>query len=88
MTAPLVERVGSAVIEALENIVDLDDSMAEIIGRAAINAMPSDYWAPVSREDIQEAIDMLGGFMGSIDAYRRVEALRARLTAALGEGEE
>jgi hypothetical protein len=37
----------------------------------------------VSREDIQEAIDLLGGFMGSVDGFRKAEALRDRLRAAL-----
>lgn len=35
----MVERVGLAVRKAIEDVADLDDSMHEIIGRAAITAM-------------------------------------------------
>lgn len=35
----MVERVGRAVLKAIEHVSDLDDSMIEDIGRAAIAAM-------------------------------------------------
>jgi hypothetical protein len=38
---------------------------------------------PVPENDVQEAVDLLGGFMGSVSGFRQAEALRDRLRAAL-----
>jgi hypothetical protein len=39
--------------------------------------------AIVPCSDLQEAVDFLGGFMGSASAYQKVESLRDRLRTAL-----
>lgn len=75
MTTPLVERVGAAVIRAVENVAFLDDSMREVIGRAAIEAM---------REPTQEMLDACGNGEASVWA---LGSWLAMVHAALGKGE-
>lgn len=47
-----------------------------------MNELPPDYVA-IHKNDIQDIIDYLGGYMGSVSDYRNVEELRKRLRSIL-----
>lgn len=73
----LIDRLDEYDPEDDDHVRDFNGHVAPAIARLR-GALSGDV-ASVPVEDIQEAIDLLGGFMGSVSGYRRAEELRDRL---------
>jgi len=67
--------LSSTAVDDMEEAADEIEWLQNVVATGVI----------ISREDLDTMVSYLGGFMGSVDSYREVEKIRARMRGILAE---